>query len=171
MANRHKLNKSKALFRRGMTRGEFEKELEQYIAQRKRAKIRFPDVFGAFKRKKKMPEPELPPEVQKYEEGSPAELPEEMPGTEEEVVEKKGAFTRLLESLGLVGKEKSASNLPAEEVQQMLVKDEVTQDMKEIAKIALLVIKKLPPEQMSEFKSSAEFERLKELLRKHQLIK
>ncbi len=154
-----------------MTRGEFDKELEQYISHRKRAKLRLPDVFGAFKRKKKMPEPEMHPEVQKYEEGSPAELPEEMPGTEEEIVEKKGTFTKILESLGLVGKEKSATNVPAEEVQQMLVKDEVTQDMKEIAKIALLVIKKLPPEQMSDFKASTEFERLKELLRKHQLIK
>jgi hypothetical protein len=154
-----------------MTRGEFEKELEQYISQRHRARIKFPDIFGAFKRKKKMPEPELPPEVQKYEEGSPAEIPETMPGEEEEV-EKKGALTRILESLGLVGKgEKATASVPAEEVQQMLVKDENMQDMKEIAKIALYVIKQLPPEKMSEFKSGSEFERLKELLRKHQLIK
>jgi hypothetical protein len=157
-----------------MARGEFEKELEQYIGQRRKARFKFPDVFGALKRKKKMPEPELHPEVQKYEEGSPAEIPEAMPGEEEEASpeQRKGVMTKLLESLGLVGgKEKTPENLPAEEVQQMLAKDEISQDMKEIAKIALLVIKKLPPEQMSEFKTSPEFDRLKELLRKHQLIK
>lgn len=154
-----------------MTRGEFERELDQYIAQRKRAKFKLPDIFGAFKSRKKMPEPELPPEVQKYEEGSPAEQPEVMPGEEEEV-SKKGALTRILESLGLVGKgDKAPANVPAEDVQQMLVKDENMQDMKEIAKIALYVIKQLPEDKLAEFKSGNEFERLKELLRKHQLIK
>ncbi len=153
-----------------MTRGEFEKELEQYIAQRRRARIKLPDFFSAFKRKKKMPEPELPPEIQKYEEGSPAELPETMPG-EEETEPEKGFVTKMLESLGLVGGKKPADQLPQEQVQQMLAKDELGQDMKEIAKIALFVTKQLPPEKLSDFKSSPEFERLKELLRKHQLIK
>ncbi|MEM4240099.1 MAG: hypothetical protein QXM31_03650 [Candidatus Woesearchaeota archaeon] len=155
-----------------MTRGEFERELEQYISQRRRAKFRFPDVFGAFKGKKKMTEPELPPEVQKYDEGSPAEAPETMPGEEEAPEEpKKGVMTKILESLGLVGGGKKEEQIPAEQVKEMLAKDEHLQDMKEIAKIALLVTKKLPPEQLSEFKASPEFERLKELLRKHQLIK
>lgn len=151
-----------------MTRGEFEKELEQYIAQRKRAKFKFPDIFG-LKKKKKMQEPDLPPEVHKYEEGSPAEPLEVLPGEEEAV--KKGALTRILESLGLVGKEKKNEELPSDQVQQMLVKDEVTQDTKEIAKIALFVIKQLPEDRLSEFKSGPEFARLKELLKKHQLIK
>ncbi|MEM4247273.1 MAG: hypothetical protein QXR48_01810 [Candidatus Woesearchaeota archaeon] len=154
-----------------MTRGEFEKELEQYISQRRRSKFSFPDIFGTFKRKKKMPEPELPPEIQKYEEGSPAEPLETMPGEESHEEAKKGVMTKILETLGLVCSKKREEEIPAEEVQKMLAKDELTQDMKEIAKIALLVTKKLPPEQLSEFKASPEFERLKELLRKHQLIK
>jgi hypothetical protein len=153
-----------------MTRGEFEKEMEQYIAQRRRAKIKLPDFFSAFKRKKKMPEPELPPEVQKYEEGSPAELPETMPG-EEEAEPEKGFVTKMLESLGLVGGKKTADQMSQEQVQQMLAKDELSKDMKEIAKIALFVTKQLPEDKLAEFKAGPEFERLKELLRKHQLIK
>ena len=152
-----------------MTRGEFEKELEQYLAQRRRAKIKFPSLFGA--KKKKMPAPALPPEIEKYDEGSPAEAPQAMPGEEE--LPKTGVMTKLLQSLGLLStdEKKAPSGIPAEEVQQMLAKDEVTQDMKEIAKVALLAIKHLPPEQLSTFKSSPEFSRLKELLKKHQLIK
>ncbi len=152
-----------------MVRGEFEKEMEQYIAQRRRAKIKLPDFFSVFRRKK-MPEPELPPEVQKYEEGSPPETLEVMPGEEEEAP-KKGVVTKFLESIGLVGGKKTAEQLSQEQVQQMLAKDELSKDMKEIAKIALHVTKQLPPEKLSEFKASPEFERLRELLRKHQLIK
>lgn len=154
-----------------MTREEFEKELDQYIAQRRRAKIRFPDIGRMFAVKhKKMPEPELPPEIQKYEEGTPAEIPEAMPG--EEAQPQKGFFTKLLESLGLVTTEENqAEEVPAEQVQQMLAKDDLAQDTKEIAKIALAVVKRLPPEQLATFKASPEFSRLKELLRKHQLIK
>ena len=153
-----------------MTREEFEKELDQYIAQRRRAKIRFPDIGRMFAAKhKKMPEPELPPEIQKYEEDTPAEIPEAMPG--EDVQPQKGFFTKLLESLGLVTTEEKAEEVPAEQVQQMLAKDNLAQDTKEIAKIALSIIKQLPPEQLASFKAGPEFSRLKELLRKHQLIK
>ena len=118
-----------------------------------------------------MHEPELPPEVQQYDESSPAEAVEPMPGDEEELQQSKGFFTKLFETLGLVTVEGQASEIPQEEVQQMLVKDEVSQDMKEIAKIALMVIKQLPPEELSTFKASPEFARLKDLLKKHQLIK
>jgi len=154
-----------------MTRGEFERELEQYIAQRRKAKG-FPRLFGGFKPKKKM-EPELPPEVQKYDETTPAEQPETLPG-DEEYPEKKGFFTKILEGMGLVsveGASEKPKDVPAEEVQHMLVKDEVSQDFKEVAKIALSVVKQLPPDQLTGFKSSQEFARLKELLKKHQLIK
>lgn len=154
-----------------MTRGEFEKELEHYIAQRRKAKG-IPRLFGGFKPKKKM-EPELPPEVQKYDETTPAEIPETMPG-EDDYPEKKGFFTKILESMGLVsvdGAAEKPKDLPAGEVQQMLVKDEVAQDFKEVAKIALSVVKQLPDDRLTGFKSSQEFARLKELLKKHQLIK
>ncbi len=156
-----------------MTRAEFERELEDYIAQRRRAKIKFPSLFGGRKPKKKMQEAELPPEIQKYDEASPAEPAEAIPG--EEVLEepKKGLMTRMMETLGLVTVEqkKPAEDIPQEEVQKMLAEDDVVQDTKEIAKIALAAIKQLPPEQMSAFKQGPEFARLKELLKKHQLIK
>lgn len=149
-----------------MIRGEFEKDLEKYLAHKRKKKWVFPNIFQKLKPKKKMTETQLPPEVQKYEEGTPAEpleLPEEGPS--------KGFFTNILEKIGIVSVEKKEDSVPAEEVQQMLAKDDLNQDMKEIAKIALTAIKQLPPEQMAQFKSSPEFARLKELLKKHQLIK
>lgn len=158
-----------------MARGEFERELEQYIAQRRKAKIKFPNIFAVFKpKKKKMPAPELPPEIQKYDEGTPAEPPEPLPGEEpaEAAAPRKGFFTRLLEGIGLVTvEEKKPEEIPAEEVQKLLAQDDIIQDTKEIAKIALSVIKQLPPDQLQAFKASPEFSRLKELLKKHQLIK
>ena len=45
------------------------------------------------------------------------------------------------------------------------------QDLKEIAKIALFVIKQLPPEQLQEFKNSSDFADLKQILQKYRLIK
>jgi hypothetical protein len=151
-----------------MTRGEFEKEMDQYIAQRRKANFTF-SLFGKKPKQVKM-EPAMPPEVQKYDESSPAEPLETIPG--EEMPAKKGMFTRLLESVGLVAsEEKKPESIPAAEVEHMLVKDELMQDTKEIAKIALAAIKHLPAETLSAFKSGPEFARLKELLKKHQLIK
>ncbi len=159
-----------------MTRGEFDRELEQYLAQRRKAKTKLPSIFDWFKKpKKKMSEPAMPPEVHKYDETTPAEQPvetltEEQP--EEPIAQQKGVFTKLLEGMGLVTiEEKKPDSMPEEEVQKMLADDDITQDTKEIAKIALSVIKRLPPEQLAEYKSSPEFGRLKELLKKHQLIK
>lgn len=163
-----------------MTRAEFERELEQYLAQRRRAKLKVPNIFGWFKQKKKMPEPELPPEIQKYDEQTPAEQPEptetlqveEQPAETQPAEAKKGVLTKILEGVGLVTvEEKKSEEIPQEEVQKLLEKDDITQDTREIAKIALSVIKKLPPEQLAEYKQSQEFLRLKELLKKHQLIK
>lgn len=156
-----------------MARGEFEKELDNYIAQRRKAKIKFSGIFSPFKSKKKMPETALPPEIQKYDATSPAEPAVSIPGEEDDYQPRKGVFTRMLEGLGLVSAEKEEKpvDIPAEEVQHMLVKDDITQDTKEIAKIALAAIKHLPPEELTAFKSGPEFARLKELLKKHSLIK
>jgi len=94
-----------------------------------------------------------------------------MPG-EEDIPAQKGFFTKILESMGLISVEpKKHEEIPAEQVQQMLVKDELNQDMKEIAKIALTAIKHMPPEQLASFKASTEFSRLKALLKKYSLIK
>jgi hypothetical protein len=154
-----------------MTRGDFEKELEQYISHRRRAKIKFPNVFKSFKSsKKKMHDTEMPPEITTYDKATPAEPFEAIPG-DDDYPAKKGFMTKILETLGLVTVEKKGAEIAPEEVQKILAKDEVSQDTKEVAKIALAAIKQLPPEQLAIFKAGPEFARLKELLRKHQLIK
>lgn len=48
---------------------------------------------------------------------------------------------------------------------------ELLEDMKEIAKIALIAIKELPDAELAAFKKGPDFERLKELLKKHRLIR
>lgn len=49
--------------------------------------------------------------------------------------------------------------------------DETIEDMKEIAKIALIAIKQLPDETLSTFKKGRDFEKLKDILKKYKLIK
>jgi len=49
--------------------------------------------------------------------------------------------------------------------------DDAVGDMKEISKITLNMIRQLPDEQLKKFKQSPDFERMKSILKKHELIK
>ena len=151
-----------------MGREEFERELNHYLAQRKKAKFSLPKFFQP----KKKVESRLPPEVQKYDEQTPAEVPETMPGDDSHPEPgQQGFMGKFLQKIGLLAVEKSPEELSQEHVQEMLTNNESNQDMKDVAKIALKAIKHLPPEQLSTFKQSNEFSRLKAILKKYQLIK
>lgn len=87
---------------------------------------------------------------------------------EPERVEKRGFFSRLFGCSETKDdyKELKTSSPEAEKP----LSPEV-QDLKEIARIALDVIKMLPPKELSDFKQSTKFSRLKDILRKYGLIK
>ncbi|MBI4146189.1 hypothetical protein HY489_02520 [Candidatus Woesearchaeota archaeon] len=130
-----------------MVKGEFERELEQYLHARKSSSWNIKRWFSSLVPKAKPRETiELPQEVEVYE--------------EPEKEEKKQTFLeRILPSRK---EETTLAQMQAESA---------VQDMKEVAKITLGMIKQLPDEQLKTFKQSQEFEKLKHILRKHELIR
>lgn len=149
-------------------REEFERELERYLAQRRKSRAGIAQLLNVLKPRKKMPDKaELPSDVQPYDEEQ--ENPEEKPElAEEEKKSDKNVLKSILEKIGLVAKEGVEEE---EKAQELIAQDETKEDFKEVAKITLAVIKQLPSEQMRAFKNSPDFERLKTILKKHNLIK
>lgn len=124
--------------------GDFEQELDEYISSRKKASLKgmLTGVFGPKEKKVRMPE-----DVKVYESG------------------KETKFS--LKSLGKAFSKKEDEQL----IRYRLEAEDAVTDMKEIAKIALVAIKQLPDDQLTLFKQGPDFEKLKFLLKKHDLIK
>jgi len=98
------------------------------------------------------------------------EIVEEAPASEleEEYVEeiqRQGWVSRLVGKIFVKSREEDELEDAADEIAEDI------QDMKTIAEIATKVMKKLPSEEMKEFKKSDEFLIFKEILRKRELIK
>ena len=91
-------------------------------------------------------------------------MPEEVEVYEEEAKQgpKEGMLAKLF---------KKEEPLNEELLQTRMQAEDLTEDMKEISKIALSVVKQLPDEQLRAFKESPDFEKLKVILKKHDLIK
>lgn len=145
---------------------EFSQELEDYIGQRTKSRFNIGELFGRLKPKKKMPEKVEGFEMQEEEKIVEEPAEEVINEPEELTTKEKGNVVKFLEKVGLISQEENESK-----AQQLLEKDETKDDLREVAKITLAVIKQLPEDQMGAFKSSPDFERLKTVLRKHGLIK
>lgn len=131
-----------------MSREEFERDMREYLRARKRAGFNL-KAFIQDLLPKRRPEVELPQEVEVYdEEVAPAP--------------KEGVLSKIFKKEGPVHEELLRTKMQAE--------DAIT-DMKEIAKIALSAIKQMPDEQLRTFKQSPDFEKMKVILKKHELIK
>ncbi|MBW3018933.1 hypothetical protein KY329_01985 [Candidatus Woesearchaeota archaeon] len=124
--------------------GDFEQELDEYISSRKKASIKgmLAGIFGPKEKKVKMPE-----DVTVYQS------------------RKEKKFS--LKSLGNAFSKKEDEQL----IRYRLEAEDAVSDMKEIAKVALVAIKQLPDDQLAVFKQGPEFEKLKYLLKKHDLIR
>ena len=85
-----------------------------------------------------------------------------------ETAEKKSFFHKVFGGL-----KRHPTSQGVEKVEEIVVHEESgdVQDLQELARIALRVMKRLPPEDLAEYKSSEDFERMKDLLRKHKIIK
>ena len=121
--------------------GEFDKELEDYLSTRRRPNIK-KVIRGILAPKRK--KVSIPEDVEVYE-SAEAKTP---------------FLTRLFSR-------KSDNDI----ITAQLEIDDTITDMKEVAKIALVAIKQLPDDQLAQFKQGPEFGRLKEILKKHSLIK
>jgi len=82
---------------------------------------------------------------------------------------REGWWTRFKKSLGKPA-EPEMQEVPEQDL-QMPTTNPTEEDMKEVARIALTVLRKMPPELVKEFKSTPDYEKFKELLRKHNMIK
>ena len=131
-----------------MARGEFEKDLDAYLNARKRSGL---NVKAWLDRLLPKPSPkpiQLADDVEVYEKPAP--------------VQKEGFMQKMF---------KRADKDDVTLLQAELKADDAVSDMKEVAKIALGMLRELPDEQLKTFKHSTEFERLKTILKKHELIK
>ena len=139
-------------------RRELDRDLESYLAARRRKSF---DLKGFFRGL--MPKPsekvEMPTQVEVYEEEAPTPTPSPIVEQKQEA----GFLARLF-AKDVAKKEEEITHAKIEA-------EEAITDMKEIAKVSLMIIKQLPDETLHTFKQSTEFARLKEILKKHGLIK
>lgn len=128
-----------------MRKDDFEKDLDDYLRTRNRARNVKDFITTILDKLKPQPKPdvELPEDIEVY---GHHPTPESKPSTHDEPLNE-----QLLRT-------------------EMQAKDAVN-DMKEIARISLKMIKDLPDDVLRTFKESPEFSRLKTILKKHDLIK
>ena len=132
-----------------MHKAEFDREMEEYLQARKKAGFNLKEFLQKLLPKEKPKKIELPEEVIVYEEETTTEP-------------KEGMLAKLFKKEEPKSEELLRTKMQAEDL---------TTDMKEISKIALGVVKQLPDEQLRQFKQSPDFEKLKTILKKHDLIK
>lgn len=168
-------------------RDDFDKDLQEYLASKKKKKIDVMKMIKGIMPKPSPPPVKLPPEIQTYD-SQEEEKTEEKPKVEileeekEPIVEEYGTekpiWHKILEKVGLkssgaVEKEEEFLKERGEEakIKELVEKEIMQKDMKDLAKITLFVVKQLPPERLAEFKQSSDFSDLKKLLQKYKLIK
>lgn len=133
---------------------EFDKDMEDYLRARKRAGINLKNLKELVQNlipKRKMPDHiELHEEVEVYHEQAP------------KPVRKDSMLTKFFK------KEEHSSE---EFLQAKMAAEDAIADIKEISKITLNMIRQLPDEQLRHFRQSPDFEKMKTILKKHELIK
>jgi len=128
---------------------EFEKEMEEYIRARKRATFNLKDILKKLIPKKQPDHVELHEEVEVYHEAA-------------QPVKKDSMLTKFFK------KEEPANE---ELMRTRMAAEDAIADIKEISKITLNMIRQLPDEQLRQFRQSEDFEKMKVILKKHELIK
>ncbi|MEK6857864.1 MAG: hypothetical protein AABX39_04725 [Nanoarchaeota archaeon] len=131
----------------------FDRELDEYLSERKKTRVLHNIIQGLKRESNKI---NLHPSLETYTTSAPQQI--SLPNGEREEKPRKGFLARLFSP------EEEEPNM-AEQLNAM------RSDMKQLAKITLDVIKKMPPQEVATFKQSDDFAVLKELLKKHSLIK
>lgn len=149
-----------------MARDDFDKDMDSYLEARRRGtgvKAFFNSLFASQPKppkpiKKELEETREPPIV----DTSPVI---EEPISEEEPKPEHLHGYSLLSRIFSRKKEKEETEIDAKE------KEELLDDLKEVAKIALKTIKEAPDEYVHNFRKSTDFLKFKSILRKRKLIK
>lgn len=137
-----------------MVKGAVGKDLDDYLKARHKKKVDFKGFFKKFKPAKREKKVDLPEDIEVYDD------------KEDVIVDKK----KNVNVLGWISsKFKKREKEDSEALKFEIVS--LTDDLKDVAKIALTAVKKLPDDKLTEFKQSPEFEKLKKILKQHNLIK
>jgi len=136
-----------------MGKDEISRDLDDYLRARKKSSLSITNLLDNINeriKKIRAPKPkvEIPQEVEVYDEPVPKE-------------EKKPFYQKFF------GKGSTEEEL----IRARMQAQDAIDDIKEISKISLKMIKELPDEHLRKFKESPEFEKLKSILKKHELIK
>ncbi len=141
-----------------MRRDHFHRDLDDYLAHRRKLDKKNDDCSAVPVAKKvelpKQEEVEMPPEVDT-----------------EEVTPRKSWFAWLFGSDEEEVVEEQAKPLDEVAVRNAIETEQLRSDIKEVAKFALATFKELPPDKLGKLKSSPDFERFKDVLRKNSVIK
>lgn len=133
---------------------EFDKDMEEYIRARKRAGINLKSIKEAVQKlipKRKQPDHiDLHEEVEVYHEPAP------------KPARKDSLLTKFF---------KKEEHTSEEFKQAQMAAEDAIADIKEISKITLNMIRQLPDEPLRQFRQSEDFEKMKTILKKHELIK
>jgi len=135
-------------------KNEFDKELDEYISSRKSSG--FSGIFNQNNKKDELEESVPITEVYN----------DELPQNNDPKIEEQNKPRGIRKLFSFFSSEENEENVDESKIDNV-----VLDDMKEIAKISLSIIKLLPPEKIITFKSSNEFSKLKDILSKHKLIK
>lgn len=157
---------------------DFDREMESYIAKRRQTGL-FSSVAKAFKRKKPA---KLGPDVEAYDSKPSAQKPAapskeapHMESSDEQPAEESSTTKPFLSGLSAFFKSvftpKKTAEPATEEGFDEQPEASYKTDMKELCRIMLDMAKKLPDDELKEFKSSDDFSKMKGILRKHQVIK
>jgi hypothetical protein len=130
-----------------MSRDDFERDMREYISARKRARFNIKTFLQDILPKMPKKAQPMPEEVEVYTEKPIQEQPKESILTK--------WFKKETEEL-------TCTKMEAEDTKT---------DLKEMARITLGMIKQLPDQQLKDIKQSSDFEKLKTILKKHDLIK
>ncbi|MBI4151106.1 hypothetical protein HY492_03195 [Candidatus Woesearchaeota archaeon] len=134
-------------------RRQLRRDMDSYLSQRRKSDWSF------FK-------PALHPTVHPYKNSKEAE-----PMASEVIDEqpKKGWISGMVDKL--FGAEDVPEDVSEEAVQSQVSSTDATADLKEVARISLAVMKRMDGDAIHEFKQTPDYDKFKEILRKHQLIK
>jgi predicted RNA methylase len=136
-----------------MGKDEISRDLDDYLRARKKSSLSITNLLDNINERVKKfrapkPKVEMPQEVEVYDEPVPKEP-------------KKPFYHKLF----------NKENIDEELIRSRMQAQDAIEDIKEISKISLKMIKELPDEHLRKFKESPEFEKLKSILKKHELIK
>ncbi len=130
-------------------RRQLRRDMDSYLSQRRKSDWSF------FK-------PTLHPTVRPYKNKEADTVVSEMIDEQP----KKGWFSGMVDKL--FGAEEAPEDVS--EVQSQVSSTDAT-DLKEIARISIIVMKQLPGDAIHDFKQTPDYDKFKDILRKHQLIK